>query len=441
LITNDAGTALGLGPYLTNNGVQLDSAAAISGAAPSFSIELVVRFTVADQNTILYAQGINQFNSVVVVSLDQAPWPAQVRFQVIDNVNGAGGALIHSTSTLSAGVTYHIVVTFVAGSAARIYIDGVDVSDGTAAGSGTIDASPPMIGLGVPYAVYGGSPDAVIGEVAVYNTALSAARVAAHSAAGHTAWQGDTPAARLGRILDARSWPAALRDLDTGSSTLQSAKLAQSVLEHAQKVADSDFGDLFMTRDGKVAFIGRTSLLNRVSAGTFGDGAGELKYAAIGFDNGDQLIRNPVTVSRSNGVAQTSSDAAGLTEYLDHQYTLDGLYHDSDSLSKDAADFLVSEYKDPKSRVTSLVVKPQRDPANLWPVVLGAELGDVFTVIRRPQGIGSPISQNCEIQGIKHDINPGEWTVTFTLSPAYTGAFLQLNLTSGPGLGALRLYF
>lgn len=62
-----------------------------------------------------------------------------------------------------------------------------------------------------------------------------------------------------------------------------------------------------------------------------------------------------------------------------------------------------------------LVVKPLAQPATLIPAVLGHELGDRITVIRRPLQ-GGTITKSMSIRSIKHDIRGGDWTVTFGLT-------------------------
>lgn len=413
-----------------------------------FSIEVVFQMPV-DSDSLERHFYDDMYDSIgnSLISLYVGPGPpgpgGNLAFLV--QKNSVTSALVYDTHHVNLdGLVHHVVVTATANNAVKLYVDGVDVTNVNVSSSDTFPAGTfkTMIGaLPISASPVRGA-DSFLQAVAVYHSALSSTRVAAHHAAVATPWDGDTPAARLGRILDLADWPAGLRDLDTGQSTLQSADLQGSTaLDHAQKVAESDFGELYMSRDGKVRFVERTGLINRAVAATFGDGPGELGYQSITFDNGDELIRNPVVVSRNEGIAQSASDPTDLGEYLDHTYTVDGLIHDSDDLSRYAAQFLVSEYKDPKTRVVGLVVAPAADPTNLWPVILGLELGDVVTVVRRPQGVGDPISQDCEVQGIAHDIGPRHWRTTLTLSPAYTGAFLQLDLTSGPGLGDLRLYF
>lgn len=377
-------------------------------------------------------------NVYIMLSVPAGGWGLLQVFTT--DPGGFGTAYAVATSTIVADDDPHqLVGTFDGVDTIEIWCDGVLEDSVTDPALNQAISGDQVLTIGNIGDQFGaGHVNGLIGtidEIALYvGTALSGSRIAAHSEARATAWGGDETGERLHRILDIARWPVAARDIDDGKTTLQGASLATSALEHAQKVEQSEFGALFIARDGDVRFVERDGLINRTPVAVFGDDPGEpdeLGYRIYESDNGDELIRNPVTVSRNEGEAQTAVDETGIDEYLDHQFTLDGLLHDSDALSRDAADFLVSEYKDPKTRITRLVVTPRVRPDDLWPVVLGAELGDVFTVIRRPQGIGAPIQQDCEIQGIEHSVTPKGWETTFTLSPAYTGSFLELDTGTG----------
>jgi hypothetical protein len=85
-----------------------------------------------------------------------------------------------TTSALNDGAWHHVVVTY-NGTTVRVYVDGVSIgSDTFSAPLATLEASAFLIGSGLegwpPF--YGG-----LDEVAVYPTALSAARVTAHFSA------------------------------------------------------------------------------------------------------------------------------------------------------------------------------------------------------------------------------------------------------------------
>lgn len=364
----------------------------------------------------------------------------QVHFGVIAIIAGPSvvTAQVETTGVNPCdGDPHHICCVWEADGDLKIYVDGVDRTDVPDSATIGVFKTGGQVVFGSTTTVAFGTTTmepCIVDEYALYDHELTAARVAAHAAGRSTAWAGELTGDRINRVLDLARWPAALRDIDDGKTTLQSSALGGTALEHAQRVEQSEFGSLFISSDGNVRFIERDGAINRVPLAVFGDDTGdpdELGYRIYTSDYSDELIRNPITISRNDGVAQTAVDQAGLDEYLDHQFTLDGLLHDNDTLSRDAADFLISEYKDPKTRIARLVVMPRVRPDDLFPIVLAAELGDVLTVIRRPQGVGDPISQDCEIQAIEHQITPKGWETTFTLSPAYTGSFLELDSGTG----------
>lgn len=315
---------------------------------------------------------------------------------------------------------------------------------------GTLLAS--QAGIGVSYAGgtfrlgatttnnFGG----VIDEVAVYNTALSAARIAAHAEAVATPWNNDTPGERVERVLDAAGWSETLRDIDDGASTLQSADLATSALEHLQKVAESELGNVYVTAGGILRFEGRESRVNQPSAGTFTDAHGTTpRISALQPEYGDDLLRNPVTVSRLEGVAQTAQDDGALDEYGPAAYTLDGLLIDDDDLSRSIAQLLVAEYAEPTQRIAGVTVYPWADPTTLFPQVLARELTDAITVAHTPQGVGAQNTQVSTIEGITHTFGPKSWETVWSLSPALGGetGFWQIGVAGHSEIGLTTRIF
>lgn len=340
--------------------------------------------------------------------------------------NGSGTLAQSTTTSLAIGDRIHLACVWDASGAQKIYRNGVDVTVGTpSVTAGTFaptffdELSIGAIALSATSAYWGKYQ-----YVAVYDQALSAARIAAHAATVSEPWDGDTPAQRADRVADAIGWPDASRDFDTNTgSTLQAADLGETTaLDHLRKVAASEFGDVYITRDGVLRLVSRASLADEDPAGTFDDSGSGAGYSVIGWSNSDQHIRNDVTVSRVEGIAQRVEDTASIGTYLRHSYTIDGLIHDDDELSRDAAEFIVSEYKDPKRRITNLLIRPASNPLVLWPLVLGLELGDVLTVEFSPPGGGDPISQNVRVEGISHSFTGQWWDVTLSLSPRFTSS-------------------
>lgn len=343
-------------------------------------------------------------------------------------------------TALNANQTYHIVVTHAADRVLRVYVDGaLAVTGDTTAGTFSITD----FYLGSPHGQ--AAPNAVIDEVAVYTgTIPSAGRIADHNTAGRTPWDGDTPAQRAGRVLDAIGWPAALRDLETGESTLQSATLAMTALDHLLKVAASEFGELHVTKEGAIKLVARRSLVNRARLAALGPATDETRYRSIRFSSGADLVRNPVTVSRAGGVAQTVEAAR---TYYPHQFTLDGLYHDSDVLSRSAAEFILSEFKDQKRRIAGVTFGPfdAERLADWFPLLLDAELGDVYQATFHPPN-GDDVVQVSVLEGTSESwaADTGIGEIGWSLSRAYAGggAFWQLGVAGASELGVTtRLYF
>lgn len=348
-------------------------------------------------------------------------------------------------SNIGDGAVHHLAYVREADGDLLLYVDGVDVT-GTPATSTDNIAATHTWDFGTQRLSTEDVISGVFDELAVYDYALSAARIAAHADAVYAPWDGDTPEDRIVRVLDAVDWPAAARDLDTGIITLQPATLATSALEHIHKVAESEFGLVYVTADGTLRFEERAALVNQTAVADFEDTAATgLGFSTSSPEIADDLLRNEVTVSRVDGVAQTVRDDASIAEYLIASYTLDGLFHDNDVMSRHAAEFIVSEYATPGQRVNSLTVNPYHDPDALWPAVLGLELTDWVTVTETPQHTGDPWTKTLAVEGIAHQFGPKEWATSLDLSPGFgtgDGDDCILQLDTGPcGLDDARLWF
>lgn len=91
-----------------------------------------------------------------------------------------GPTTSQSVTTLSAGTKYHLAATY-DGTEIRLYINGV--LDKTTAKTGALAASGQPIHVGRSWASGSWPTDGRMDEVAIYGTALSASRIAAHAAA------------------------------------------------------------------------------------------------------------------------------------------------------------------------------------------------------------------------------------------------------------------
>lgn len=402
------------------------------------SLECVVRLTT--ETNVAIAGCFSEtapFGVGFVLNADDA-----TGFEIAKTIGTGVGCA--STVDYTDGATHHIVCVWEADGDLKIYVDGVDRTSGT-----------PNLAVGsfantTGFTFVGANPqvDGALGvydEVAIYDYALTAARVAAHAEAVATPWDGDLSGERIERVLDAVSWPDDLRDIDDGLTTLQPAELDMTALEHAQVVAETEAGNLYVTGAGVVRFEERTSTVNQPAAFAFSDAAGsDLPITFSNPELSDDQIRNVVTVSRLDGIAQTAQDDTSIAAYQISSYTRDGLYHDDDEHSRYLADFILQAYKDPVERVSQMAVNPYRDPENLWPAVLGLELTDRVTLEETPQWTGDPVTRTLVVEGVTHTFGPKQWDASFNLSEnaAAITAYWELGVAGLSELGeTTRVYF
>lgn len=256
--------------------------------------------------------------------------------------------------------------------------------------------------------------------------------------AGTSIGASETTGARINRILDSASWPAADRNVATGDSTVQATTLSGQALSELQLTADSEIGELYVDGGGRVVFRNRRALLTDARSGTsqatFGD-LTEFPYDDLATSTDDVTFYNQVRVTRAGGTEQMVSDATSIALFYPKTYVPQSqpiLETDTEALSY--AQWLLHISSAPELRFTSLKIKPWQQPADLYPQVLGREIGDRITVVRRPPG-GGTITQDVFIRGVTHDFSDSAWTTTWTLqSAAKYGSFLTLD---NPTLGVL----
>ena len=394
--------------------------------------------------------GVTGYFTFFAQSNATVPTPPEPWGAVTGNDLGDPGKIVWdartSTSRVDDDAWHHVALVSSAGTQ-TLYVDGVaeDSGAGSTAGSGangTFVGHPALTTAGaISRKFWPGSID----EVAIWTaTAVAGSRIAAHNEAGRTPWDGDLTGARLERVLDAVDWPDDLRDIDNGQTTLQSAELDMSALEHAQKVEQTENGNLYVQADGILRFEDRNSDVNQAPVATFSDDAGgDLPITFSNPEISDEQIRNDVTVSRLQGTAQNVRDATSIAAYQVSSYVRDGLYHDDDEHSRYLAQFILDAYKTPVERVSSMAVNPYRDPDNLFPVILGMELTDRITLNETPQNVTPEVSRTLVVEGISHTFAAKSWGASFNLSEntAQTQAYWQLGTAGFSELGQTTRLF
>lgn len=426
--------------------------------------------TVATSQQTLVSEGNSgtgvQFCSLQLEAVTRKP---QIQFRNDANTlqTITGGAATND------GAWHHAVLTR-SGSTVTLYVDGV-ATGGTASTSGAYTFNKSRI------AAFGRNTDTnfmngTIAEVAVYATALSAARVAAHYAAGVTgvggyvhsgyvdahnvSYRGPNDAvvtipatdrfkllARAKLVVVSAEDTAAQRIVDVLSAVgyyvrtyiyqgaaimrAQSAGESQYALDTIMEAVDTENGRIFVDKDGVLIFISRSAVNEQnnytASQATFTDtgAANGIPYTDIVFENSDTLLRNSVEIDHPEFDPITVTDATSIARNGTLTYTR--TVFDATATAQNAtAEAILAQYKDPHTRVLSVTVPTSRVttsyPYGLYGKVLSLQLGMRVTIVRTPPGGGAVISQECFILSQSHacDATSQSWSTTFgfTLAPS-----------------------
>lgn len=249
---------------------------------------------------------------------------------------------------------------------------------------------------------------------------------------------GSTTGARVTLILDGIGWPAGDRVIATGDSTVQETDLGGNVLGELQLVQDTELGELYVNRTGKAVFRNRQAMISQprsnTSQATFGDGGlaatGEIPYADVATSTGADSMANRVSITRAGGTVQTVENSVSVSRYLAKTFERTDLIMETDAEALNYADYVLYQYGVPRKRFTRIEFNTARlgEEDTVWPALLGRELGDRVTIIRRPAGGGAPIERDCFIRGIEMESSEGdELKVAFILQSADRYSFFVIN--------------
>lgn len=343
----------------------------------------------------------------------------------------AGGDPDFSTDT-----DFHFVVwTRGAGDELRCYIDGQlsaageqDGSTGTPASIGDdLKFGQPVHNGSSSLYLEGGMQDAFI----VNDRALTAGEVQSLYEAQIHSRNAETADVRIAAVLDGVSWPAGLRDLETGIGTLQAATLAanSTAWQLIQQAARSELGVVFIDGSGAVRFHDRHYRSRREPVAIFGNAAGELPFHDVEYDFSDERIANVAKVTREGGGEQTATDETSRAEHGSIELpAVTGVDVADDTEASNMAYALAARRGSGDLVAQSMVVKPfdESDHEALWPVVLGLDIGDRLRLNWDPDGTGT-IEQDSFVEKIEHRIGSRRWHTKLTITPADRQVFWRLG--------------
>jgi hypothetical protein len=249
--------------------------------------------------------------------------------------------------------------------------------------------------------------------------------------------------ARINTVLDRPEvdWPAELRDIDAGNSTMLDSDVAEGTgtLTYLQLVANSEFGTLFLSKDGNITFRERNSVPNtpnivfsdEVVAGVYTG----IQFADVNIVYGSENLYNRITLENADIFPEQAfaEDATSQAVYGPRTLSQTGLLIQEPEQLQFLADFFLARYKEPQYRFETVTVVLDTLSTVNQNKVLDLEIGDIVQVRFEPSDIPPAIEQYCRIIGVNHDWSPGSKNISFSLERLDFAVFI-LN---DPVLGEL----
>ena len=245
-----------------------------------------------------------------------------------------------------------------------------------------------------------------------------------------SATAGQLSGTRINKILDQIDWPASMRDIDAGLTTLQADPgTNRTALQAMTTVADSEYGALYVDEAGSFVFQDRA-----VTAGSIGgtstvfndDGTG-IPYADAQWILNDVLIFNKATITRAGGSPQVALNQASIDKYFLHSYFLDDLLMQSDAVALDYARAYVASRQETSIRVDNITLDLYTPNYNAGIIAaLNLDFFDPITVSTTQPG-SSVLSKTLQIFGVAMNITPNSWKTTFTTLEPVIDAFILNN--------------
>ena len=245
---------------------------------------------------------------------------------------------------------------------------------------------------------------------------------------------GNLSGTRINQILDEIDWPATMRDVDAGLTTMQADPgTARTSLQAMQTVTDSEYGALYVDATGAFVFQDRTVTVSSIGATptVFADDGSGIKYANATWILHDSLIFNSATVSRTGGSPQTATNAASIAKYFLHSSNLQDLLMQSDSVALDYARAYVASRAETSIRCDAIELDLYTDNYNTGIIAaLDLDFFDPITIITTQPG-GSLLENTLQIFGVANTITPNSFKVVFTTLEPVIDGFIIGNVDYG----------
>lgn len=210
------------------------------------------------------------------------------------------------------------------------------------------------------------------------------------------------------KVLALANWPGAVQntfsptfndtmDIDEAEKTILTQTLVtaeETALAVLQKLALTEGGSVFMSREGRVTF---RSSKHSSGSGTWGDAANELPYSDITDSPEDFNLFTTIKVNPDGQPTMVLTNAAAADLYGDTIRELN-IFPVVDAQARGQE--MLDKYSQPRKRIVGF--KPQgKDQLGVWRTIVSRELVDTLDVYRRPSpNNDDPIHRQVEVDSI-----------------------------------------
>lgn len=246
-----------------------------------------------------------------------------------------------------------------------------------------------------------------------------------------SATAGQTTGTRIGKILDQIGWPAGMRDVDAGQTTVQADPgTLRTSLGAMQLVTSTEYGSFYMDALGNAVFQDR-ALTSSSVAGTpveFNDNGTGISYNNALWKLDDTLVFNKATITRTGGTPQVASNQASIDKYFLHSYQEQNLLMETDAEALNNAQAFVASRQETSIRCDAVTLDLYTDNYDAGILAaLDLDFFDPVTVTTTQPG-ASTLTKTLQVFGISHDVRPSNWKTTLTtLEPILDSFILSTN--------------
>ena len=258
-------------------------------------------------------------------------------------------------------------------------------------------------------------------------TAVDALRLAQNAqistVTGATA--GDLSGTRINQLLDEIDWPASMRDVDAGLTTLQADPgTARTALAAMQTATTSEYGALYVDASGSFVFQDRTVTVSSVTntPTVFNDDGTDIAYSNAVWKLDDTLIFNSASITATGLAVQTATNATSIAKYFLHSYNQQNLLMQTTAVALDYARAYVASRQETTIRCDMLELDLYTNNYDLGiKAALGLDFFDNVTITTNQPG-ASALTKTLQVFGVSMYIRPNNWKVSFTtLEPIIDG--------------------